>query len=304
MAVSVTDALFERVAAAPISWGVCEMPGWGYQLPPTHVLSDMAAAGFTHTELGSLGYLPTEADDLRRTLDGHGLSLLGGFVPLVLHDPAHTDTTLQAANRWAGLLSAAGASFFVTCPISDPADWRQAPLRGRQWNRLCAFLDRLDELCATYGLTQAVHPHVGCVVETRDETERVLEGSQASIVLDTAHLTLGGVDVVNLAQHHSHRVALVHLKDVDEGVAGRHDRGEVSFMEAVQNGLFPPLGDGHVPVADVIRLLERNDRDLWYVLEQDAALTGPEPRAVQDLRHNIDKSINFLRSHLAVPLAG
>ena len=88
-------ALLDRVATAPISWGVCEVPGWGYQLPVHRVLAEMRAAGFTHTELGSWGYLPTEPTELRKTLDGHGLSLLGGFVPLVLHDPSRTESTRE-----------------------------------------------------------------------------------------------------------------------------------------------------------------------------------------------------------------
>jgi len=28
-----------KIAGAPISWGVCEVPGWGYQLTPERVLA-------------------------------------------------------------------------------------------------------------------------------------------------------------------------------------------------------------------------------------------------------------------------
>ena len=105
MTTAVPTALLDRVATAPISWGVCEVPGWGYQLPVHRVLAEMGAAGFSHTELGSWGYLPTEPTELRTTLDGHGLGLLGGFAPLVLHDPSRAESTRAAAHRWARLIS-------------------------------------------------------------------------------------------------------------------------------------------------------------------------------------------------------
>ena len=34
-----------RIAGAPISWGVCEVPGWGYQLGPDKVLAEMRDTG-------------------------------------------------------------------------------------------------------------------------------------------------------------------------------------------------------------------------------------------------------------------
>src|SRR5688500_20148811 len=97
-----------RLAGAPISWGVCEVPGWGRQLPPERVLAEMAGLGLTATELGPLGYLPLEPDALRARLDAHGLALVGGFVPLVLHEPAAGDA-LRTADEVAARYAAAGA---------------------------------------------------------------------------------------------------------------------------------------------------------------------------------------------------
>ena len=57
-----------RVAAAPISWGVCEVPGWGLMLPPERVLAEMAALGFKATELGPVGYLPLDPSALSAEL--------------------------------------------------------------------------------------------------------------------------------------------------------------------------------------------------------------------------------------------
>ena len=295
MTTAVGTALLDRVATAPISWGVCEVPGWGYQLPADRVLAEMAAAGFTHTELGALGYLPTEPAELRRTLDRHGLGLLGGFVPLVLHDPDRAAEARAEAYRWAELIGGAGGQFFVTCAVSHSDHWRQEPLTDPDWASLCDSLARIDALADAHGLRQVFHSHFGSVVETDAELARVLEGSEVSLVLDTAHLTLGGTDVLRLLDRYAHRVGLVHLKDVDPALGARLTAGELSLMQAVHGGLFPPLGRGELAIAEIVARLEESGRDLWYVLEQDAAIAEGDLSAVAWLRRNADLSLDFLR---------
>ena len=295
MTAAVGTALLDRVATAPISWGVCEVPGWGYQLPVDRVLAEMAAAGFTHTELGSLGYLPTEPERLSTTLGSHGLRLLGGFVPLVLHDPGRAAETRAAANRWAELIGRAGGRFFVTCAVSHPDHWRQGPLTDPEWASLCRFLGEIDAVAGAHGLVQVFHSHFGSLVESDAELVRVLEGSDVSLVLDTAHITIGGTDVVELLDRYAHRVGLVHLKDLDPALGARLTAGELSLMEAVQHGLFPPLGRGGVAITEIVARLEESGRDIWYVLEQDAAIAEGDLSAVAWLRRNADLSLDFLR---------
>ena len=284
-----------RVATAPISWGVCEVPGWGFQLPVDRVLAEMAAAGFTHTELGALGYLPTEPGELHKTLDNHGMSLLGGFVPLVLHDPDRAAAARSEAHRWAELIGRAGGQFFVTCAVSHPDCWRQEPLTDAQWATLCRSLADIDALVDSHGLKQVFHSHFGSVVETDAELARVLAGSEVSLVLDTAHLTLGGTDIAGLLDRGAPRVGLVHLKDVDPTLGARLKAGELSLMQAVQRGLFPPLGRGEVAIIEIVTRLEESGRDLWYVLEQDAAIAEGDLSAVAWLRRNADLSLDCLR---------
>ena len=288
-------ALLDRVATAPISWGVCEVPGWGYQLPVHRVLAEMRAAGFTHTELGSWGYLPTEPTELRTTLAGHGLGLLGGFVPLVLHDPSRAESTRAAAHRWARLISGGGGRFFVTCAVSHEDRWRHEPLSETEWALLCASLDEIDAIAAEYGLQQVYHSHFGSLVETDAELRRILEGSDVSLVLDTAHITIGGTDVEELLDHYEPRVGLVHLKDLEPALSARLKAGELSLMQAVQRGLFPPLGRGEVAIAKIVTRLEESGRNLWYVLEQDAAIAEGDLSAVAGLRRYADLNLEFLK---------
>ena len=301
MTTAARTALLDRVATAPISWGVCEVPGWGYQLPADRVLAEMRSAGFTHTELGSWGYLPTEPANLRTTLDGYGLNLLGGFVPLVLHDPSRAESTRAAARRWARLISGGGGQFFVTCAVSREDRWRQGPLSDAEWAVLCSSLTEVDGIAAEHGLQQVYHSHFGSLVETDAELIRILEGSEVSLVLDTAHITIGGTDVAELLDHYAPRVGLVHLKDLEPSLAARLKAGELSLMQAVQCGLFPPLGRGGVAIAEIVARLEESGRDLWYVLEQDAAIAEGDLSAVAGLRRNADMNLEFLRSLVPAP---
>ena len=128
-----------RLAGAPISWGVCEVPGWGLQLPPDRVLGEMAALGLTATELGPVGYLPLEAGALRALLDRHGMTLVGGFVPLVLHEP-DAAASLHAVDEIAAAYAAAGADVFVAALVMD-AQWAPpAPLDDARFAPLTEHL--------------------------------------------------------------------------------------------------------------------------------------------------------------------
>ncbi|WP_420620453.1 sugar phosphate isomerase/epimerase family protein [Candidatus Poriferisocius sp.] len=279
------------------------MPGWGYQLPVDAVLKEMSATGFTHTELGSLGYLPIEPAQLRAVLNQHDLSLLGGFVPLVLHDPSQIQSTRTAATEAAELISGGGGRFFVSCAVSLPDNWRQAPPSEHEWPAVADALAEVERIAAEHGLIQAFHPHFGSLVETNTEIEQVLHASDTALVLDTAHLLLGGGDAAEMAKRHLDRIALVHIKDVNLGIAAQVTAGKLSLMQGVQQGLFPPLGQGGLPIAEIVDLLEKSGRDLWYVLEQDAAIAEGDPSAIARLRFDACQSIDFLRS-LEPVLAG
>src|SRR3954466_5006050 len=106
-----TPALMDRLVRAPSAWGVCEVPGWGLQLGPDRVLAEMAQLGLRHTELGALGWLPLDGAQVRDRLAEHDLDLVGGFVPVVVHehDLAPTVDHARAAARQ---LADAGAGLF------------------------------------------------------------------------------------------------------------------------------------------------------------------------------------------------
>jgi inosose dehydratase len=265
----------DRIAGAPISWGVCEVPGWGYQLDAHTVLTQMGDLGLAATELGPDGFLPEAPTAKAEQLASYGLRAVGGFLPVVLHDPGHDP--LPEVDRFIDGCLATGAGVVVLAAGTGVEGYDERPaLDASGWDRLLHRLDAVSNHAAARGVVVALHPHVGTLVETGGETERVLAGSEVGLCIDTGHLLVGGGDPVALAAAHPARVVHVHLKDVSAGAAARVRSGEVPYGEAVRDGMFRPLGDGDVDIAAMVRTLESAGYSGWYVLEQDVMLDGPD----------------------------
>jgi inosose dehydratase len=282
-----------NLAGAPISWGICEVPGWGRQLAPERVLAEMASLGLKATELGPAGYLSTDPAAVRDRLDAFDLQLVGGFVPLVLHEPSLNGTREHAA-QMADLLATAGADVFVAALVADEAWGAPHPLTEAEWDRVVAHLAEIDALVQASGLRLAVHPHVGTMVERDDAVQRLAAASQVGWCLDTGHMVIGGTDPVDFVRRHGARIGHVHLKDVDAVLAARVRAGELSHVEATKQGLFRPLGQGDARIEDVIRALDAVGYERWLVLEQDTAITGQEPPEGAGPVLDVGRSIEYL----------
>lgn len=287
--------VLDRVAGAPISWGICEVPGWGMQLPIDRVLSEMSGLGLKATEMGALGWLPEEPAAVKAILATHQMATIGGFVALALHTPDARAASRVHAQAVAATMAAAGAGFFITAVVSDPDDWQRPTISDVEWEQILVGLDEIEQICADAGIRQVLHPHVNTFVETAEEFERFLAGSTVDFCLDTGHLYLGGADPAAIATNHFDRIGLVHVKDVRADVAARFRSGELTLMEAVQHGLFPPAGEGDVPIAEIVRILERAGYGGWYVLEQDVAITSGEPAPGDGPVRDVATSVAYLR---------
>ncbi len=267
--------LAARVAGAPISWGVCEVPDWGYQLSPERVLREMSRLGLSATEFGPAGFLPVQPAARAELLRRHRLRAVGGFLPVPLHD-ARADP-MPAVDLFIDDCLACGADVVVLAAASGSQGYDQRAVLDRSgWRTVLSNLDRISERAADRGVLATIHPHVGTAIERADEVDMVLSGSRIPLCLDTGHLVVGGADPVALARDHPERVGHVHLKDVDTAMARRVSDGTLTFGDAVRAGLFRPLGRGDIDIATLVSSLETAGYRGWYVLEQDVML-GMEP---------------------------
>jgi len=266
----------QRIAGAPISWGVCEVPGWGYQIAPERVFSEMREVGLAATEAGPEDFLPWAGGGVRGFLAERGLGLVGGFVPAVLHgDRAAALAEVRAA---AERLVGAGGDVLVLAAATGAVGYDgRTELTEDEWARLTGTLDAAEALGAEYGARVVLHPHVGTAVENAHDVRRVLDGSRIPLCVDTGHLLIGGVDPYQLVKAAPERVAHVHAKDVDAALAARVQAGELGYTAAITEGLYRALGDGDIDVTGIVGTLEGHGYTGWYVLEQDLVLTEEPP---------------------------
>ncbi|MGB3351889.1 MAG: sugar phosphate isomerase/epimerase [Mycobacterium sp.] len=284
-----------RIAAAPVSWGLCEVPGWGYQMPGARVLHEMERLGIRATELGPPGFLPESGPALRTLLAEHDLSPVGAFAPIVLHD-ATVDAVAQA-KPFIQRLRACGADVLVIGAATgrDGYDGRST-LDREQWDRLVANLEHVEKVAQDSDVRAVLHPHMGTVIERREEVYQLLGSCSVPLCLDTGHLLIGGTDPLELLRTHGDRIAHVQLKDVTAALAAQVSSGETRYSDAVRDGMYTPLGRGDIDIEGLLDELAARSYSGWLVLEQDRVLTedpvGEGPLA--DAR----ASIAYLRTAL------
>jgi inosose dehydratase len=288
----------QRIAGAPISWGVCEVPGWGYQLPPSRVLAEMRDVGLAATELGPDGFLPADSGAMADVLARHDLQAIGGFTPLLLHIPGQDP--VPDVEKLLATYAATGSDVLVLSAVTGLDGYDERPdLDAGGWRTLLGNLDRLDALASAHGVKAVLHPHVGTMVENGEEVQRVLDGSSIALCLDTGHLLIGGTDPAELTRQAPHRIAHTHVKDVDLGLARQVQSGRRTYTEAVREGIYRPVGQGDVDFAAIVDHLSADGYPGWYVLEQDTILTE-EPRGEGPLT-DVRSSVTALHALLGAP---
>jgi len=266
-----TGAADLKLAAAPISWGVCEVPGWGHQMSARRVLAEARALGFQAIESGPQGYLRGEPE---------GLRILGGFIA------ADRLRTLDAQAR---RLKAVGAEVLVMAAAAGHEGYEDRAEPDPQTWRAIA---RVQEICHAQNLGFAVHPHFGTRIETAAHLHRLLSVTTAQVCLDTGHLLLGGADPLAIPPE---RVGLVHLKDVDGRLAEQVRERRLGYLAAVRQGLYRPLGEGDGDIRRIVRRLRDGGYQGWFVLEQDVVLES-EPAPGQGPLEDVRRSLEFARA--------
>lgn len=263
----------DRLAGAPISWAVCEVPGWGPWPAPEVVLGQMAALGLRGTELGAPKFLPAEPKELAALLEHHRLSLAGAFVALVLHERS-LEPAVDEALAAARLLSATGGRTLVVAAVQDERWSAPVGLDGAGWRRLGTHLGTVERAVGELGVRLALHPHFGTLIETSEDIERALDVCETGWCLDTGHWLIGGADPARFVAEHGDRVVHVHLKDVDTRLAPPLGAGAAALQQATHRGLFVALGEGDAELEAVLQGLDRCGYDGWLVLEQDTAVNA------------------------------
>ena len=267
----------------PITWTNDDMPELGGDIPLDVCLSEAHAAGYAGIELG--GKFPRTASALRPILAHHGLDLVSGWYSAKLCRRSQ-EAEIAAVADHLQLLAAMHCRVMVFAEGHGSTDGDpRTPLSGRplladsEWPGFCKRLDGVARHLRERGVRLAFHHHMGTVIQTEAEIDRLMESTSGDVglLLDTGHLAFAGGDPVAVARRHGNRIAHVHCKDVRTGVLQAVVRGDGSFLGAVLDGVFTVPGDGAIDFPAVLRELRNVDYAGWLVVEaeQDPAKAHP-----------------------------
>lgn len=280
-----------KIATAPVNWNNPDISDYRPFTAYGPMMDEMVEAGYTATEWGP--GMPDDPAVVRAECAARGLDMVGAFVRLGYRDRDAWDEADAAALAIAERVKAAGGSILVAAELGD--DRRDAEaghvdesrgLTDEQWRNLADGLAHLADLLEPMGLRVVLHNHVGTYVETAAETKRFLDETDPAKVgwcLDVGHLKYGGGDTLDFLPEYGDRVEHVHLKDVDADVLARAQAESLSFGDALRAYIFPDLGDGVVPIAQIVADLQARGYDGWYVLEQDTSRKEPKDAAAANL---------------------
>lgn len=257
-----------RLANAPASWGVFYPTG--NRVTPDEYLSALAVAGYSDTELGPFGWMPTAPEALRQLLSRHDLGLCGAAHVHTLADPGSEALLLDTLDRIAALVAPLGARQIV---LMDESEFYPKAAMGQVDDTTFAAAMRMIETARrrmeAEGITLAFHPHVGTMIEREDQIDRLLEATGISLCFDTGHHAFWDQDPLAYMDKVRDRISYMHLKNVDPAVRARVLAGALSIDESFAAGVMSPLSRGAVDIRAVMRKLTGWGFAGPVVVEQD-----------------------------------
>ncbi len=273
-----------QVANAPCSWGALEFELEGEALGYRQVLDEMIETGYTGTELGDWGFMPTDPSDLRWELSSRSLELLGAFVPVALAREEAHEKGVDLALKTAGLMSEAGfgSAFIVLADENGSVEARtrnagritpDMGLRDEQWSIFAAGAETVaKEVKERFGMRTVFHHHCGGYVETPGEVARLMDLTDPGLLglcLDTGHYAFGGGDPLEALLKYYPRIWHVHFKDFEPAVGRDSRTHSYDYFTSVEKGVFCELGKGNVDFPSIVHTLQEHAYDGWIVVEQD-----------------------------------
>jgi len=279
------------IGNAPCSWGIFYAKDNRYT--PDQYLDQVREAGYATTELGPLGFLPTDAAWLKDALAARGLSLTGATHVHTLADPSTRDALLATVDQLGKLVSDAGSKHVV---VMDEGNAYPPGRRGivdeAGWKTVVGMVrDAQELLSGEHGVAMSFHPHLGTCVERETQIDRLLQDTEVNLCFDTGHHAAWGQDAAAYMRKVWPRIGYVHLKSVDPKVRERLLSGEIDVGQAFDQGIFAPLTEGAVDISAVMRLLAEKNYPGPCIIEQDWSPAQTEEPIVLARRN-----LEFLKS--------
>lgn len=276
-----------RLGICPIGWTNDDMPELGDENSFQQCVSEMKLAGFDGCEVG--GKYPTDVAVLKPMLDIRNMKIASKWFSSFLVEKPFEETEKELRKEL-DYLSALGAtainiseqSYSIQGKLDKRVLEEKYIMNDAEWDRLCDGLNKLGKISMEKGIKLCFHHHMGTVVQTVEETIRLMENTDPNYVFlcyDTGHFTFAGEDPVTVLQKFTDRIGHVHLKNMRMPIVEKVKAEGWSFLKAVRNGAFTVPGDpdGCVDFDSVFDILDQSQYEGWIMVEaeQDPAIANP-----------------------------
>lgn len=279
------DASKIKLGIAPIGWTNDDMPDLGGEITFEQCVSEMALAGYAGCEIGNK--YPTDPAKLLEMLEIRGLQIANRwFSAFLLTKPfAEVEADFRAN---CAFLQAVGAkrigvseqSHSIQGQMDTPVFEKKYVMNDDEWDTFNSGLSRLGAIAREYGITMTYHHHMGTVVQTAAEIDRMMDGTDPDnvfLLFDSGHLAYCGEDYLAVLKKYADRIRHVHLKDIRPDVVADVKARHLSFLQGVRMGAFTVPGDGAIDFKPIFDVLDKAGYEGWLLVEaeQDPAVANP-----------------------------
>ena len=294
------DSSKVKLGIAPIGWTNDDMPDLGGEVTFEQCVSEMALAGFEGCEVGNK--YPKTPEGIHEYLDIRGLQICNQwFSSFILTKPfEEVEKDFRAQCEFlkgcgSKRIGVSEQSYSIQGQMETPVFEKKYVMNDDEWNRFADGLSRLGVIAKEYGITLTYHHHMGTVVQTAAEVDKMMElcdPDSVFLLFDSGHLAYCGEDYMYILKKYINRIKHVHLKDIRPDVVAEVKANGLSFLQGVRKGTFTVPGDGVIDFAPIFDVLAENNYE-GYVLveaEQDPAIANPFEYALKARKYIADKA--------------
>lgn len=288
-----------KLGIAPIGWTNDDMPDLGSENTFEQCVSEMALAGFTGCEVGNK--YPKDTKVLKKALDLRGMQICNAWFSTFLTTKPYEETEKEFIKHIT-FLKEMGAK---VVGVSEQGHSIQGTdlsifddkyvMNDEEWDMLTTGLNKLGKVAKDMGIALTFHHHMGTVVQTAEEIDRLMENTDPelfSLLFDSGHLAYCGEDYMAVLKKYAKRIKHVHLKDIRPEKIAEVKANKMSFLQGVRMGTFTVPGDGAIDFEPIFDVLAETGYE-GYVLveaEQDPAIANPFEYAVKARKYIAEKA--------------
>ena len=290
-----------KLGIAPIAWTNDDMPDLGKENTFEQCVSEMALAGFTGSEVGNK--YPKDPEVLKKALELRGVEIcnqwFSSFLITKPFEEVEKEFRAQLAflkAMGAKVIGASEQSYSVQGQLDTPIFGHKYEMNDQEWDTFCTGMNKLGKIAKEeYGIALTFHHHMGTVVQSLAEVDRMMENTDpeyVSLLFDTGHFTYCGEDPLEVVKKYVHRIKHVHLKDIRPEVVEQVKKENMSSLAGVRAGAFTIPGDGCINYDPIFKVLEEAGYEGYMVVEaeQDPAKANPLEYAIRARKFIAEKT--------------